>query len=157
MRKSTLIVLFSLLLFSACKKESIPVTTYYLSNDVTKQISSVPYLDGTMYEVVVYCYKGNDIIRQDNIDPIAPDGEISKKIEVPAEVEKIRVSFKFLPPESSSYSLTSNYRRYVVTSYLLKAGVDNKASLNDDTMLSNTISSAFDKKVLSKQIETFYK
>ena len=98
MRKNILFVLIAASLFViGCKKE----TTYQVFNNTTKPSSSAdPYLDGSMWEVVIFEYAGNDVITQKNIDRV----EVGKKSQIftaHEKAEKIKVSFKFLPPQSN--------------------------------------------------------
>ena len=112
-----------------------PVTSYQVFNNSTKSSYSDPYLNGDMYEVVVYCYAGSDIVRQDNYTQISC-GEKTAIKEVPSAVTKIQVSFKLLPPASKNYNISSNYRMYVKTYYLIEQDKNIVAELNDNSMVS---------------------
>jgi hypothetical protein len=135
MKKALLFVII-IFLFESCKKD--PVTTYQIVNNVTYTTPTVPYLDGSFYEVIVFHYKGTDITKQDNITKIASGGGKSEVIEVPATTEKIKVSFKFLPPESASYS--SATREYVVALTLIENGKNNVVTISNNTLISESIS-----------------
>jgi len=141
--KKVLFLFLALILVSSCRKEETP-TTYQIINNVTKTTTSDPYLDGSMYEVVVYHYLGSDIIKQDDIDKISSGGGKSELIEAPGKSEKIKISFKFLPPQSSNYNLSSNVRKYIVAYTLLNKGENNIATITDNTSISSSISESYD-------------
>ena len=133
MKKSITLLVF-ILLFVSCKKED-KATTYQIINDLTPVSSSTEFLDGSIYDIVVFHYLNSDIIKQDNIDKVSPGGGKSGLIKVPANSEKIKISFKFLPPESSSYDLDFNYRRFVVAYTIIEIEKNNIVTLTDDTMI----------------------
>ncbi|KAA6303136.1 MAG: hypothetical protein EZS26_000739 [Candidatus Ordinivivax streblomastigis] len=131
-------------LFAGCSKDDDDEskTTYQVFNNNEKTSSTLDkYLDGSIYEVVVYCYIGDDIVRQDNFDKIAP-GAKSELKEVPDNFEKIKVSFKFLPKESEFYDLSANTRKYAVAYTLLSKGKNTISELNGETMVGNTLRSS---------------
>ncbi|HEY3373389.1 MAG TPA: hypothetical protein VGK10_21270 [Prolixibacteraceae bacterium] len=156
MKKILLIAIMSILFFGCKKDEDSAKTTYQISNNTTRiNTSSDPYLNGTMWEIVVYCYIGSDIVRQDNIVSVSPGGGKSDMIEVPSNYEKIKVSFKFLPPQSAYYDLSLNNRKYVVAYTLLGKGKNSIVSISDDTMSGPTLNSSIKdtKKVINKAIK----
>jgi hypothetical protein len=116
-----------------------PVTSYQVFNNTTKSSSaSDPYLNGNLYEVVVYCYAGSDIVRQDNYTQISC-GEKTAIKEVPLAITKIQVSYKFLPPASNNYNAIYNYRLYVKTYYLIEQDKNIIAEVNDNSMVSRVM------------------
>jgi len=125
------------LLMASCTKDKEPVvTTYQVFNNCTSYYTSYdPYLNASLYEVVVYCYAGTDIVRQDNYTKIAV-GEKTALKEVPETVTKIKISYKVLPPESTYYSDISNNRGYVVAFTLIEPGKNVVAELKDNSMVS---------------------
>ena len=131
----------AILLFG-CKKEEEPKTTYVVINDSEKFESGFEYLDGTLWEVVVYCFIGEDVVREDILSPIAYGGGTSEIMEVPDNFEKIKVSFKMLPKESSYYDMSGNVRKYTVTSFLLTPGIDNQIVITGQTTVSSYLKSA---------------
>lgn len=137
MKKLT-VVLFMVALIISCKKEE--PTTYQIVNNSEVTSSTIPYLDGSMYEVVVFHYSGEDITKQDNIKKIEPAGGKSEIIEVPASTEKLKVSFKFLPPESSFYDSDANNRKYVVAFSIITKEKNNLITVDGNTMIKETIS-----------------
>lgn len=131
-------LLFVVLLVSCTK----PVTSYQVFNNSTKSsYPSDPYLNGNMYEVVVFCYAGEDIVREDSYTQISC-GEKSVVKEVPEAVTKIKVSYKNLPEASANYDMTSNYRRYVTSVTLIEVEKNVIAEVNDNSMVSGTMTKA---------------
>jgi len=115
--KNSIFVLFMILCISCDEilipTESIPAessTTYQISNNL-KLYPPVEYIDGSLWEVVVYYYIGKDIVKVDSINPVLTD-QISAKIEIPANYEKIKFSFQLAPKKSQYYSGFANCRRY---------------------------------------------
>ena len=141
MKNVSLLMLLPLFLFG-CSKESedalVTPTTYQIFNNMAKNTSTMPYLDGSLYEVVVYCYVGVDIVRQDNYDAIAPGQKTTIK-EVPPTYTKIKVSFKFLPPASDYYDMASNTRKYIVTYTLLEVEKNTISEINGNSMVSSSM------------------
>ena len=124
---------------SGCKKAEDPPTTYQIINNCTPNVDiSDSYLDGSMWEVVVFSYLGTDIVNQDNIARVAPSGGKSEIIEVNSTYEKVRVSFKFLPPQSANYNISANVRQYVVATKILEKGKNNVITVQDNTQISST-------------------
>lgn len=125
------------LLLTSCSKED--PTTYQIINDCKVTTTSTEYLDGSIYEVIVFHYSGEDIIKQDNIDDVSSGGGKSAIINVPAGSEKVKVSFQLLPPESPFYNLSANDRMYVVAFTVLEKGINNVIRINDNTMVDDGI------------------
>jgi len=121
--------------FSGCKKED-PKTTYEIINNGAYHESTVPYLDNTMWEVIVFQYIGNDVAKQENIKSIKYGGGTSGKLEISDKIEKIKVSSKLLPIESSIYSSDANYRLYTVSYLFIEKGKNNVFEIDDKTMMS---------------------
>ena len=126
--------------FMGCGGNDEPslVTSYQIINNVSKQITSDVYLDGTMWEIVVFKYRGDDVAGEDIVDPVRPEGDESKIIEVDSEITKVKISFKFLPKESSNYNLPINYRRYYVSYNFLTPKMNNIITLEESTMLTDS-------------------
>ena len=137
MKKTLLfsLVLFLSIVFIGCKKD----TTYQIYNNCTKEQTSVQYLDGSLYEVVIYEYLGNDVIRQVNIDKISSGGGKSDIITANEKTEKIKVSFRLLPKQSAYYNLSSNNRKYTVQYYFLEEGKLTIAEINGNTMVGGSM------------------
>ena len=51
------------------------------------------HLDGTLWEVIVFHFIGDDVAKQEDIRPIKYDGGTSGKIEIGDNIEKRKVSF----------------------------------------------------------------
>jgi len=140
MKKILFFLTISSLIFFGCKKDKD--ATYQILNNSSKYQSSTQYLDGSIYEVVVFEYRGNDVVKEVNINKVSYGGGKSNKITAHEKTEKIKVSFKLLPKESPYYNLSSNYRKYTVQYYYLKKGENTIAEINDKTMVSGSITSA---------------
>lgn len=112
-----LAVLFAFCLTSCGNEENDSPTTYQIVNNSSK----------SLYDVIVFCYVGNDPVREDVVSNIYSDGE-SRIVEVPDNYEKIRVSFK-----DKYYSDVS--RRYTVSYKLLEKGKNTIFELDDNTQI----------------------
>lgn len=150
MKTKILLISFIILAyFSGCKKAEDPKTTYQIVNNCTvTTYAEDSYLDGSLWEVVVSSYVGTDIVKQDNIARVAPAGGKSEIIEVNSNYEKVKVSFKFLPPQSPNYSLAGNIRHYVVAVTLLEKGKNNLITVDDKTQISTSSASAGENSIL---------
>ena len=124
-----------IILIGGCKKAADPKTTYQIINN-SHEAAPIEYLDGSLWEVVVYSYTGTTIVRQDSFDQITPDGGKSPVTEVPATYDKIRVSYKFLPAKSAYSALPNNVRIYVVAYTTLEKGKNNIVTMEGTTMIS---------------------
>jgi hypothetical protein len=137
--KRFLIIVSIIFLLAACTKPvTTSITTYYIVNDYTKTETAIPYMDNTMWEVIVFCFNSADsIVRQDNIDSIAPKGT-SKYIEVASNINRVIVSYKLLPKKSDMYNNIINARYY--TEYFdITPEIDNKIVLNGSTKVQKTM------------------
>ncbi len=139
--KKVLFLAFILPLLS-CEKdkdsEKAP-TTYQIINNI-ERFDYDEYLNGTLWEIVVFGYGGDDIIRQDNIStPVLPDGGLSEKKEITSDITKIKVSFKLLPKESPFYDLPENNRKYVVAFKNIVKETNNVVVIDGKTMLSGSL------------------
>lgn len=136
MRK-LLLVCSLVLLFVSCSKDEVSVTSYQVFNNSSVYNSSLDAsLNGSMYEVVVYCYAGSDIVRQDNYDKIAVGAKTPIKTVTDA-VTKIKISYKSLPSTSTNYSLVT--RSYVVAYTLIEVGKNVIAEVNDESMVGKSL------------------
>jgi len=132
----------SIFLLLSCEKEEIPdPTTYQVKNLNEKNITVIdPYLNGSLYDVVVFCFnEKGDIVRQDNFDKIEADGGITNKTEVTDDIVKVKVSFKFIPKESQYYNLSSNVRKYLVVYNYLDRSTNTEIIIDGNAMVKNTI------------------
>jgi hypothetical protein len=138
--KRFLVFVSIIFLLAACTKPvTTSITTYHIVNDCAKAETTIPYLDNTMWEVIVFCFSSADsIVRQDNIDSIAPQ-DSSKYIEVASNINRVIVSFKLLPKKSDMYNSTINARYYTVKSFDIIPETDNEIILNGKTELQKTL------------------
>ncbi len=140
MKKVLYLVLMATLMM-ACKKDdpTPPKTTYQIINNTETSESSIEFLDGSLFEVVIFCYVGNDVARQDNLPAVSSGGGKSELIEVPDSFDKLKVSFKLLPKESPYYNLPANGRKYVVSFSFLQKGKSNQIIIDGLTMVSGEL------------------
>lgn len=113
---------------------SEPVTTYQILNNL-KLYPNVEFVDGSLWEVVVYYYIGENIVEVDSINPILTS-EISEKIEVQSNYEKIKFSFKLAPMKSQYYFGIANCRRYSEKFILLEKGKNSITEIHDLSSIS---------------------
>jgi hypothetical protein len=153
--KKLLFVFSILIVFSCTKKddpkpEPEPKTTYQVVNNTPHYSSNLPYLDGSIYEIIVFCYIGDDMVRQDNLTKVTYGGGKSEEKEVPKEYTKIKVSFKFLPKESEHYNLEANNRKYIKAFTVIEKGKNNVCTLDDNTMIGESL------KAMKKEINSIH-
>src|SRR5690554_6147821 len=111
--KKILFILIVALLAGCSKDEDTAATTYEIINNSEHFESDIEYLDGTLWEVIVYHYVGDDIAKQENLPSIQYGGATSTKISIEPNIEKLQVSFQILPKDSPLYDLDANKRGYV--------------------------------------------
>ena len=131
-----------LLLFSGCtKEERFNLTTYQVKNDCNPYSNPVDeYLNATLWEIVVFCYnEQNEIVRQDNLEPLSTGGAISPMKETTKDIVKVKLSFKWLPPQSIYFDEESNARKYVVTTFYLTEEENTVIVVNDNSMISGNL------------------
>lgn len=142
MRTKISLIALILLVFTSCKKDDpIPPTTYCIVNNIPTQTTTIKYLDGTLWLVIVYCYDASgDIVHEDSFESIASGGGESIKTEVTDDIVKLVVSYMMVPRESEYYSLSSNYRRYTKIKFSLVHNEENKIEITGETTVSGTLS-----------------
>ena len=134
-----LIILSSIVLFSCKKDEKTVKTSYQIINNNEFISSTVQYFNGTLWEVVIFCFNGDEVIRQDNIKSITYGGGKSDIKEI--ECDKVKVSFQMLPTESPNYDLSLNDRVFTVVTFPLIKGQNNEIVLDGKTMIQNHLKS----------------
>ena len=149
-----LTLLTIIFIFMGCKKEEDKTTYQIVNNWAYSPSTTDQYLNGTLWEVVVYCYNGTDIVRQDNIASVEYSGGKSEVIEVPSNFEKVKVSFKLLPEASPNYDMEENVRLYVVAYTLLTKGTNNLITITGTTQCSPTLISNDGQISIRKAIES---
>ncbi|MEO2070787.1 MAG: hypothetical protein ABGW99_05550 [Zunongwangia sp.] len=149
--KTKILLLFflSVLLFSCSSDDNEPepqITTYRIVNNAERQPNeNVSELDGTLYEVTVLKYIDDDLAGQDDLDPISAGGGKSNKIEISEDVEKIKVSFKWLPESSPYYDILDLDRVYTASFTYINVGEDNEIIIDGNTLVRNTAAFAPEK------------
>jgi|WetSurMetagenome_2_1015567.scaffolds.fasta_scaffold159919_2 hypothetical protein len=108
---------------------SEPSTTYQISDNLQFH-PPVEFIDGSLWEVVVFYYIGNDMVGIDSISPVLT-GNISAKIKVPSTYEKIKYSFQLAPKKSQYYFGCANCRRYSENFIFLVKGENNIIEIHD--------------------------
>lgn len=137
--KKLFFVLVIMLVYSSCTKNDELPTTYQVFNSTTSVVTGMEYLDGSVYEVIVYHYSGTDIIRQDSIEKILTGGGKTPLMDVPANTDLIKISFKMLPPASIYYNATWNVRLYMLDYRIIERGKNNIIGINGGSYISDTI------------------
>jgi hypothetical protein len=136
-----LLFAFAIVLFClSCRKEQQPPTTYQIFNNSNRIYTNIEYLDGSMYEVIVYHYNRSSVVRQDTIDEILTNGGETKMIDVPANSDLFRISFKFLPSKSPRYNDSWNTRFYLTDYKIINRGDNNIFGVNGGSYISDKIS-----------------
>lgn len=127
-------VIWLFLLFTSCSLFENPTTIEVINNN-EYYTSTVPYFNGTMYEVSILLYVGDDLAGQESTNPITTGGGSSGIIEIDEDIEKVQVSFKFLPRESEYYNEEFNDRMYTSAYTYIDKGENNIIELNENTLL----------------------
>ena len=113
-------------------KVSDALKEYLTANDPGQLVN----LDGTLREVVVYCYIGSDVVRTDELGDISPNGGKSDLIEVESTYEKIKVTFIFTKPGSVYYGTTLN-RFHPIAITILEKGKSNIVTIDNTVIITN--------------------
>ncbi len=137
--KKVLFLLLMVAAFVACSDDDDDekVSTFCIINNTAKYESSIDeYLNGTMWEIIVFEYdEEGDNIGQKNVEAVPYGGGKSEKIQVSNSCVKIQVSFKILPEESRNYGMSSNKRQYIQSLGVIKKGENIDVILDGDTMV----------------------
>lgn len=123
---------------SSCREEEKP-TTYQLFNNSNRIVTDIQYLDGTMYEVIVHHYYKTKLIQENNIGEIATEGGKTGLMNVPANTDLFKVSFKFLPARSPDYIAPWNIRYYMIDYKIIVREENNILGVNGGSFISDTI------------------
>lgn len=146
--KILIFILILLTCLSGCKKDETK-TTYQIINNLDglstdlktylseKDPGMVQYLDGTLYDVMVMCYIGSDVVRTDNLGIISNKGGKSDLVDVELNYEKIIATFLFFPSDLT-VDFPAHLRRFhTVTVTILEKGKNNILTIQLGTMTSN--------------------
>jgi len=132
-----IIYLLILVFFISCDQALLPTESSSIDSSTTFQISNnlklypaVEYIDGSLWEVVVYFYIGQDIVKVDSLSPVLT-GATSSKIAVPSTYEKFKYSFQLAPKKSQYYSGYANCRRYSENFTLLEKNNNTVVEVHD--------------------------
>lgn len=134
-------MILPMLVFTSCSKDDkAEISTFTIINNFKYETNFDKYINGTMYEVVVFEYDENgNNIGQINIDDV-PSGGKSNAIPVQESCAKVQISFMMLPKESPYYDLPANKRKYVVSLWVIRKGENIDITINENTMISNSSS-----------------
>jgi hypothetical protein len=115
--KKLIFVIFMIFCIS-CDENLVPTesrltetpTTYQISNNL-KLYPPEEFIDGSLWEVIIYYFIENEIVKVDSIEPVLT-GEMSPKIKIASSYQKLKFSFQFAPRKSLYYLGCANCRRY---------------------------------------------
>ncbi len=161
MKLKFLLFAFSIFCLFSCEKddqeEEVKITTYQVINNTElNESDNISELNGTLYQVTVLKYRGEDLAGQDNLEnPIEPNGGSSDVIEISDDIDKIKISFEFLPESSSYYDIVDLDRLYTASFTFLENGVNNEVVFDGNTLVKNNPSSSVndEKEILSEFLE----
>lgn len=104
-------------------------TTYQISDNL-KLYPPVEFIDGSLWEVIVYYFIDDNIVKIDSINPILT-GEVSLKIKIPSNYQKMKFSFQLAPKKSQYYFGVANCRRYYGNFIFLEKGKNVVVEIHD--------------------------
>lgn len=134
------------LLLTSCSLFENPTTIEVINNN-EKLENSFQQLNGSLWEVVVFCFRGDDVVDEIHLDPIRAEGGTSGIVEVDQDIEKVKVSFKLLPDDSYYSGLDDNYRRYTVSYTYLDKGEHNIITIDGETFVSGSLTKSTELKL----------
>jgi hypothetical protein len=134
------------LLLTSCSLFQNPTTIEIINNNEKLQ-DSYQQLNGSLWEVVVFCFHGDDVVDEIHLEPIRAEGGTSGTVEVDQDIEKVKVSFKFLPDDSEIADLIDNDRLYVVTVTYLEKHEHNVITVDGETFLSRSLTKSTELKL----------
>lgn len=105
------------------------LTTYQISDNL-KLYPAVEFIDGSLWEVMVYYFIDDNVVKIDSINPILT-GEVSLKIKIPSNYQKMKFSFQLAPKKSQYYSGVANCRRYYGNYILMEKGKNVVVEIHD--------------------------
>jgi hypothetical protein len=134
--KKITFVLFIIFCIS-CNENLVPTesrltetpTTYQISNNLNLYPPE-EFIDGSLWEIIIYYFIGNEIVKIDSIEPVLT-GEISSKIIIPSSYQKLKFSFQFAPKKSLYYLGCANCRRYSENFTLIEKGKNTIIEIHD--------------------------
>lgn len=115
-------------------------TTYQVVNDIEKQTTMSEYIDGTLYDVVVFKFRGDDLAGEDNLGDLDPDGGASKVLELDENIDKVKVSFEWVPKDSPASEFSE--RNYTASYTFITQETDNVITITGETMVSDKLMKA---------------
>ena len=155
---------FMAIVSASCEKdEKDPVPAYQVVNNMDEYTDNegVEELDGTLYDATVYYFKENgDMIGNEELGNLPPDGGTSQEVEVTdkKDAEKVKVGFLYLPRDNS-YDV-ENPTYYTKSFYYLEKGETKEIEINGNTMIGTQMekkSKQTIKKSLSTEIQDLSK
>jgi hypothetical protein len=154
MKKGLLLITLMALVFAvSCEKEKEdPASTYQVINNLKTMHYDTPYLNGTLWEVIVICYSAaGDVIRKDDLNDIYAEGGRSDVIELPRDCVNVRLSFRLVPRESELYGSTK--RLYLANNILINKGRKLTMTVDETTLVTDELKATCNP--LAKKISGF--
>lgn len=146
MKKQILTIIITALfltLLTSCEGDDFTSTpkSYRIINNFEEQYTpSDPYLDGSLYEVIVFQLNSREeVIREDYIPVIRAGGYASQVIRVANTCESIQVSFLDLPTNQGGIL---NHRYYTVQYFRLPKDRISDVVIDSDTPITTNVSMA---------------
>ncbi|MEG1556207.1 MAG: hypothetical protein RR356_05730 [Bacteroidales bacterium] len=123
-----------IVIIAGCSKKD---TSIQIINNCNPIQSNTEFLDGTLWEIVVFKYFDGIIVSQSFIGNIKY-GDTSNIIVSKVRTDNVKISFKMLPNESSLYKIPDNARKYTFD-YAIKDGVKNVIIIDSTTRLNDRV------------------
>lgn len=146
MKKKILTVIITALFLTflaSCDRDDLfgSSKSYRIINDFEAQYTpSNPYLDGSLYEVIVFQLNHReDVIKKDYISVIPSGGLASRVIAVPNECEFIQVSFLYLPANKGGLL---NFRNFTAQYFYILEDITSDIVIDLSTILTRAMSMA---------------
>lgn len=125
-----------ILLIGACEKLNPPATCVVINN-VEPFESDIPSYDGTLYSATLNFFSDKEGDSQIGLGALAPGGDTSGIIEIPRNVDRMKVSFRLLGGTLSNHPYNLNY--YVLAFTFVEQGQYYELVIDDHTFFSTKV------------------
>ena len=133
---SIVIILFIAIINFSCSSK-IKTTTYQIINNKPYVLNiGDQYYNNTLFDVRVDCYIGSSIVRIDSTSRITSGGVKYPPKEIDAAIEKIKISYKNLPPADPAYNY-HNPRIYFSGFFTIKENTNNVIIITENTPIDS--------------------
>lgn len=134
-----LLLLLSVFVLVSCSKddEETSNTSYQIINNAHFENSNIEGADGTLYDIIVFKFIGDDVAGEDNLDNIPANGGTSDVIPIDERIDKIKVSFKLIPEEADQYDISD--RMYTTSYTFITDGQVNTVTISNNTATQRTL------------------